>query len=104
MVEMDVDLKDGEYVLLHYSVEEEKLEVVQKLEVKDKKTKFVVSKGGDYCITTKASTKSLKDEENDSRAMTLYLPIMIALAIGTSVTTTSIISKKTRKHKDSDEE
>ena len=104
LVEMETDLVDDKYVLMHYNEKEEKLELVQKIDVVNGKTKFVVNKGGDYCITTKASTESLKDEENDSRAMTLYLPIILALAIGTAVPTTIIISKKTRKNKDIDEE
>ena len=107
MVEMDVNLKDGDYVLLRYNEKEEKLEVVQKVEVKAKHTKFIVSKGGDYCITAKASTDSLKDmaveENSDNTSIVLYVVIGV-VALGVVAVAAYALSKKSRKNKDSDEE
>lgn len=64
-VEMPVDKADGQYLLLKYNEKEQKAEYVQKVEIKDKKTKFLVSEGGSYFIDKKAKTKSLKDLEKE---------------------------------------
>lgn len=64
-VEIIVPKEDGKYLLLYYNPEEMKAEYVQKIEVKDKKTKFLLEKGGSYFIDKKASTKSLKEETNE---------------------------------------
>ena len=81
LIEMEVDMSDGEYVLMSYNEKEEKLELVQKVEVKSGKTKFVVNKGVDYCITEKASSLSLKDMEgNDSPIIPLAVVSVVLIA------------------------
>lgn len=60
-VEMSVDKADGAYLLLHYDEKEQKAEYIQKVEIKDKKTQFLVSEGGTYFIDKKAKTKSIKE-------------------------------------------
>lgn len=66
-VELTVDCKDGDYLLLRYDAKERKAEYVQKVEVKDKKTKFIVSEGGDYFIAKKAKSKSLNEIEAEEK-------------------------------------
>ncbi len=68
-VQVPVEKEDGEYILFRYNEEEGKAEVVQKIEVKDKSTKFVIEMGGDYFIDTRAKAKSVKElklEDDDS--------------------------------------
>lgn len=69
-VEITVPKADGKYLLLYYNPEEKKAEYVQKIEVKDKKTKFLLEKGGSYFIDKKASTKSLKGEADGEETQT----------------------------------
>lgn len=68
-VQIPVEKEDGEYLLFFYNEKEGKAEVVQKIEVKDKSTRFVIHKGGDYFIDTRAKAKSvqeLQQEEDDN--------------------------------------
>lgn len=68
LVEMTTDLKDGKYLLLRYSEKDRKAEYIQKVTVEEKRTKFLVEKGGDYFLAKKASSKSvdeLEAEENE---------------------------------------
>lgn len=65
LVEMTVNCKDGEYLLLRYDDKEGKAQYIQKVEVKDKKTKFLVSEGGTYFIAKKVSTKSVAEIEQE---------------------------------------
>ena len=82
LIEMETDLKDGEYLLMNYNKKDQKLELVQKVEVKSGKTKFVSDKGGDYCITEKASTESLlKEEKADSYVVPVVVSVIIAAVI-----------------------
>ena len=62
-VEFPVDLEDGEYLLLKYDNIKRKAQYIQKVEVKDQYTKFIISEGGDYFIAKKAYSKSLDDLE-----------------------------------------
>ena len=64
-VEVPVEKEDGEYLLLYYNPKEQKAEYVQKVEVKDGQTKFLIEKGGAYFIDKRASTKSLKDDTKE---------------------------------------
>lgn len=64
-VEVPVEKEDGEYLLLYYNPKAKKAEYVQKVEVKDGQTKFLIEKGGAYFIDKRASTKSLKDDAKD---------------------------------------
>ena len=64
-VEVPVEKEDGEYLLLYYNSKEQKAEYVQKVEVKDGQTKFLIEKGGAYFIDKRASTKSLKDDTKE---------------------------------------
>ena len=64
-VEITVPKENGKYLLLYYNPEEKKAEYVQKIEVKEKKTKFLLEKGGNYFIDKKASTKSLKEKPKE---------------------------------------
>lgn len=68
-VQISVEKEDGVYLLFRYNEEEGKAEVVQKIRVRNKTTKFVISQGGDYFIDTRAKAKSveeLKLEDEDS--------------------------------------
>ena len=60
-VELPVEKEDGTYLLFRYNEEEGKAEVVQKIQVKDKSTKFVIKQGGDYFIDTRAKAKSVEE-------------------------------------------
>lgn len=72
-VQIPTDKKDGKYLLLLYDEGEGKAEVIQKIEVKDKSTKFVIKKGGDYFIDTRAKAKSVQElrQEDDENWETL---------------------------------
>ena len=62
-VEMEVDLDDGQYLLLKYNEEERRAQYIQKIEVKDGQTRFILSESGDYFISKKAHSKSLNEIE-----------------------------------------
>lgn len=67
LVEIETDKQDGTYLLFYYDTKEQKAVYVQKITVKDSKTKFVIEQGGEYFIDEKAKTKSvseLKKAEN----------------------------------------
>lgn len=64
-VEITVPKENGTYLLLYYNPEKKKAEYIQKIEVKEQKTKFLLEKGGNYFIDKKASTKSLKEESKE---------------------------------------
>ena len=71
LVELNLPVEDGEYLLLKYNVKDRKAEFVQKIEIKDKNTKFLVKEGGDYFVTKKAKAESLNEleaDEKDSKA------------------------------------
>lgn len=61
LVNVGVDLSEGEYLLLYYNPDEKKAEYIQKIEVGDKKTKFLIEKGGTYFIAKKVSTESVDE-------------------------------------------
>lgn len=65
LVEVPVEKEDGEYLLLYYNSVEQKAEYVQKVDVKDGQTKFLIEKGGAYFIDKRASTKSLKEDAKE---------------------------------------
>lgn len=62
-VEITVDKEDGEYLFMKYNQQERKADYIQKVTVKDKKTKFIVSEGGDYFIDKRVKTKSLNEKK-----------------------------------------
>lgn len=66
-VEITVEKEDGEYLLMRYNQQERKADYIQKVTVKDKKTKFIVSEGGDYFIDKRVKTKSLNDEKEETK-------------------------------------
>lgn len=68
LVEADISLADGEYLLMRYNESERKAEYVEKVTVEDKKVKFIVSEGGDYFITKRAKTKSVDELEAEIEA------------------------------------
>ena len=47
--------------------EEKKADYIQKIKVEDKKTKFIIEKGGDYFIAKKVKTKSLNEIEEEEK-------------------------------------
>ena len=98
LVEMETDLDNGEYLLMKYNDKEEKLELVQKVEVKEGRTKFVLDKGGDYCITEKASTESILDEEEGSFPV---LPVSVVTGVVAIAIAVTIVSSK-KKAKDNE--
>lgn len=65
-VEITIDREDGEYLLMKYNVQERKADYVQKVTVKDQKTKFLVSEGGDYFVDKRVKTKSLNDKKQEN--------------------------------------
>lgn len=72
LVEIPVEKEDGEYLLFRYNQEKGKAEYKQKVIVKDGRTKFILSEGGDYFIDKKAKTKSigeLTDETGDEEVL-----------------------------------
>ena len=98
LVEMETDLEDGKYLLMKYNEKEMKLELVQKVDVKDGNTKFVLEKGGDYCITEKASTESLLDEEEEGFPI---LPVSVITGFVAGIIVVTIVSLK-KKAKDNE--
>ena len=98
LVEMETDLEDGKYLLMKYNEKEMKLELVQKVDVKDGNTKFVLEKGGDYCITEKASTESLLDEEKEGFPI---LPVSVITGFVAGIIVVTIVSLK-KKAKDNE--
>ena len=65
LVEVPIEKEDGEYLLLYYNLAEQKAEYVQKVDVKDGQTKFLIEKGGVYFIDKRASTRSLKEDAKE---------------------------------------
>ena len=63
LVEVNIGKEDGDYLLFWYDEKKMQAEYVQKVEIKENKTKFILEKGGDYFIAKRAKTKSLKEEE-----------------------------------------
>lgn len=59
--------KDGEYLLLKYDVQERKAAYIQKVTVKDEKTKCILETGGDYFIAKRVKTKSLDELEAEEK-------------------------------------
>lgn len=68
-VELPVDLKDGNYLLLHYREQEKKAEYIQKVTVKENRTRFVVEKGGDYFFAKKVSSKSVEELQAEKNSI-----------------------------------
>ena len=68
LFETKVDVADGEYFLMKYNATERRAELMQKVEVKDGMTKFILSEGGDYFISNKVKSSSLNDEVEDDFA------------------------------------
>ena len=68
LFETKVDVADGEYFLMKYNAKERRAELMQKVEVKDGMTKFILSEGGDYFISNKVKSSSLNDEMEDDFA------------------------------------
>lgn len=66
-VEITVDKEDGEYLFMKYNQQERKADYMQKVTVKDKKTKFIVSEGGDYFIDKRVKTKSLNEKKEETK-------------------------------------
>lgn len=66
-VEITVDKEDGEYLFMKYNRQERKADYIQKVTVKDKKTKFIVSEGGDYFIDKRVKTKSLNEKKEETK-------------------------------------
>ena len=66
-VEITVDKEDGEYLFMKYNHQEKKADYIQKVTVKDKKTKFIISEGGDYFIDKRVKTKSLNEKKEETK-------------------------------------
>ena len=66
-VELTTGQKDGEYLLLKYNEKERKAEYIQKVTVKDEKTKFIVKTGGDYFFAKRVKTKSVDELEQEEK-------------------------------------
>ena len=78
LVQIETKKADGMYLLFRYDEETQKAVYVQKVTVKDGKTKFVVSRGGDYFIAEKAKTKSvaeLKQANAETKAETAEMTV-----------------------------
>lgn len=71
-VEITVDKEDGEYLFMKYNQQERKADYIQKVTVKDKKTKFIVSEGGDYFIDKRVKTKSLNEKKEEIKEKSLF--------------------------------
>ena len=67
-VELTTGQKDGEYLLLKYNEKERKAEYIQKVTVKEEKTKFIVKTGGDYFVAKRVKTKSVNELEEEEKA------------------------------------
>lgn len=67
-VEMITNQENGQYLLMKYNEKERKAEYIQKIQVENKKTKFIIEKGGDYFIAKKVKTKSLDEIEAEKNA------------------------------------
>ena len=93
LVEMKVELEDDEYLLMSYNKDERKLELVQKVEVKEGQTKFIVSKGGDYCIARKAATEPLKEETDKTP---IVIPVVVVIITGAVVAGVAEFKKKAK--------
>lgn len=66
-MEITTNQEDGQYLLMKYNDEEKKADYIQKIKVEDKKTKFIIEKGGDYFIAKKVKTKSLNEIEEEEK-------------------------------------
>lgn len=66
-MEITTNQEDGQYLLMKYNDEEKKADYIQKVKVEDKKTKFIIEKGGDYFIAKKVKTKSLNEIEEEEK-------------------------------------
>ena len=66
-MEITTNQEDGQYLLMKYNDEEKKADYIQKIKVEDKKTKFIIEKGGDYFIAKKVKTKSLIEIEEEEK-------------------------------------
>ena len=65
-VELTTGQKDGEYLLLKYNEKERKAEYIQKVTVKEERTKFIVETGGDYFVAKRVKTKSVDELEEEA--------------------------------------
>ena len=74
MVEMDTDLADGEYLLLHYDPIERRASLVSRVQVQDGKVQFIVQEGGEYFLTKKASKKSVLELEEEKKVSSELQP------------------------------
>lgn len=63
LVDIPIERADGEYLLFYYHPTERKAEYIQKVKVENRRTKFIVSKGGDYFIDKRAKVKPLSEVE-----------------------------------------
>lgn len=66
-MEITTNQEDGQYLLMKYNDEEKKADYIQKIKVEDKKTKFIIEKGGDYFIAKKVKTKSLVEIDEEEK-------------------------------------
>ena len=66
-MEITTNQEEGQYLLMKYNDEEKKADYIQKIKVEDKKTKFIIEKGGDYFIAKKVKTKSLIEIEEEEK-------------------------------------
>ena len=59
--EVTIDKPDGEYLLFYYDEDGQRAEYIQKVEVKDKQTRFLIERGGTYFIDKRAKTASVEE-------------------------------------------
>ena len=87
-VEVPVEKEDGEYLLLYYNPKEQKAEYVQKVEVKDGQTKFLIEKA-ERISSIRGRVQSLKDDTKEKD--NLLMPIQIEIILqGTKEETKSL--------------
>ena len=67
MVEMDTELADGEYLLLHYDPDEQRASLVSRVTVENGRVQFIVEEGGEYFLAKKASKKSIPELEEEMK-------------------------------------
>ena len=59
MVQMDTALADGDYLLLHYDLAEQRASLISRVKASNGKVQFVFEEGGEYFLAKKASKKSI---------------------------------------------
>ncbi len=119
LLELETDLADGKYILFTYNTTKKQAEVLEKIEVLDGITKFIIEKNATYFIAKEASLESLvetnakiedsetevnikKSEDNQINLMLIFGIVFIILALILAVILTVVLIKRKKDEEESE--